>query len=227
MRSGTHCLLGIAALLAACVTSPPQKFPAPTDSVPIERVQVRDRFDTVTVNAETLGPEVKRCIAQIEPTSKAVTDMLKEFPSANTTTFRHLSSSRLFVLRQTTGVCIERTLAGYPILAAEAFFETANPNGVPPDVSTGWYRLLAQLIAEKGVAKIAYVYAGGQAAVCSYWVDASAATKLSYSMEHRKKGEWEREQMDGRFAHPNLNSVSQVKRNGQTVKPNPIAHRVL
>jgi hypothetical protein len=114
----------------------------------------------------------------------------------------------------------------FPIFAAEAFYETANPRGVPPDVAEGWYKQIAFLMAARGAVKVAYVFEKGNAIVVDYWVEPRKSYQLQYSGSFRKQGSWESENIDFRFSYPSMSSVGETKRGGATVKENLLSHRL-
>ena len=215
-----------AALLVSCADIPKKSFPPPNDYVPISQIQIASRFVTVEVTRETLGLEANRCIPQLDADSHSIRETLKKFPSKDVVGFGQASSSRIFLLDQTTAICLQKSTAKYPIFAAEAFFETANPIGVPPDVVDGWYKQIALMIATKGVAKIAYVFGNGNAFIVSYWVDTTPEFGLAYSSAFKKSGAWETENLDAKFSHPTMTSFTETKRSGSSQKTYPLAHRI-
>lgn len=212
-----------AVLITGCATPPQKVFPPPTDYVPIERVQIASRFDTVEVTAATLGLEVNKCVPQLNGDSPSIQKHLKAFPNRNIMGFGHMSSANNFVLRQTTAVCLQKSSEKHPIFAAEVFLNTANPKGVPPDVVDDWYKQIALGIATKGVAKVAYVFANGNANTVSYWVETPHDIDLYYSSTFKKAGTWEKEKYDAQFSHPSMTGFSETK--GR--KAYLLAHRAL
>lgn len=222
-----YAIVYLAAFLAGCTDLPEKSFSPPNDYVPINQIQIASRFVTVEVTRETLGLEVNKCIPSLDADSQSVRDHLQKFPNNDATIgIRHASSSRLFLLHKTTAICLEQSTALLPIFAAEALLETANPIGVPPDVTDGWYKKIALLIATQGVAKVAYVYKNGNAFKVSYWVNTTPPFGLSYSSEFKKSGTWETEIFDARFSHPTMTSFTVTKRSGSEQKNYPLAHRI-
>jgi hypothetical protein len=221
--------MGLCAFLVACVTActtPPQKyFPPPTDYVPIDQVQIPSRFDTVEITVNNFAIEAQKCVPQLMTDSQSIKNSLKNFPNTNIVNFGHASSANEFVLRKTTGFCMHRSSEKFPIFAAESFLETVNPEGVAPDITEEWYKQIALLIAQKGMAKVAYVMENGNAYLVTYWVQSSPASALIYSKLFQKAGTWEKEKLDVRFSYPTMATLSETKRNGETKKYYPLAHR--
>lgn len=214
-----------AALLAGCATSPPKTFPPPTDYIPISEVQITSRFNTVEVTRETLGLEVNKCIPQINADSQGIKQKLGKFPSDNSWAIGQASSANIFLLRRTTAVCLHKSSEKFVIFSAEAFFDTANPHSIPPDIIENWYKQIALLVATKGVAKVAYVFSNGNAFVVSYWIEKPLEFGIFYSSVNKKAGEWEKDNFDAKFSHPSLESMSLTKRSGLSQKMDPLSHR--
>lgn len=203
-------------MLGGCVTTSPAGFAPPVDYVPLDQVQIANRFEIVSVNAANLGVEAQRCVPTLPPASKSVADTAGRLPLPVTTviTLAHLSSSSSFVISGTRAVCIRQSAAQYPIFAAEAFTSTVNPSGVPPTVTDGWYAQIAKRIAETGRVTVAYVFSNGNANVASYWVEAPNKNTIRYASEFKKAGTWETDTYDFRFSNPSLSGVSSTKRSG-------------
>lgn len=223
-----QCALGglMVVFLAGCATSPTQKaFPPPVDYVPIDKVQITSRFDTVEVTPANLAIEARKCVPQLGADSQGIKKTIQEFPSRASVGLGHASSANLFLLNQTTAICLQRSSAKFPIFAAEAFIDTINPQGVPPDVVDDWYKQIALQIATKGMAKVAYAFDNGNAFIATYWVEMNQSIALSYSNIFKKAGAWETEKIDFKFTHPTLTSVSEVKRSRLSQKAQPLMHR--
>lgn len=222
-----YALVYLAVFLAGCSDLPEKSFSPPSDYVPINQVQIASRFATVEVTRETLGLEVNKCIPSLDADSQSVRDLLQKFPNNDATTvIKHDRSSRYFLLHKTSAICLEQSTALLPIFAAEALLETANPIGVPPDVTDGWYKKIALLIATQGVAKVAYVYENGNAFKVSYWVNTTPPFGLLYSSEFKKSGAWETDNFDARFSYSTMTSFTVTKRSGSEQKNYPLAHRI-
>jgi hypothetical protein len=217
----------VSAMLVAC-TAPlptPKYFPPPSDYVPIDQIRIASHFDTVEVTPDSLGQEVAKCIPQLDANSAGIKRILLSFPSPNINSFGHTSSSRILILHRTTGACVQRSAAKFPIFAAETFVETVNPTGVAPDIVDGWYKQIALQIAKKGTAKVAYAFANGNAFVANYWVETTPDFSLFYSSTFRKAGTWETENFDARFSDVTMTSVSETQISGRSQKSFPFAHR--
>jgi hypothetical protein len=219
------CVMSLA--LVGCGPTPGRQFATPTDYVPMDQIQIQNRFVPVEVSAASLGIEVNRCVPALAPTSQAVVQTASKLPLARgtTTVISHLSSSKAFVVSGSTGVCVAQSANHYPIFAGEAFLSTANPAGVPPDVTDGWYTQIARRIAENGRVTAAYVYPNGNAYVASYWVESPNKYNIQYAAEFKKAGTWEATTYDYRFSNPSLTTVSVTKRNNAMRKTDLIDSR--
>ena len=215
--------------LIGCAAPPQRVFSPPVDYVPIGDVKIESKFKVIKLERENLAAEINRCVPQISATSPGVVRALSEFPSRSTSVsvHGHVSSANAFWASGTTGICLQSSSEGFPIFAAEAFLNTVNPSGVPPDVTDAWYKQIALLVATKGTAKVAYVFDKGTAFVADYWVQQPNTRMLNYSVAFRKVGEWESQVFDVRFSHPGMSSVAETKRGGSAIKSNLLAHRNL
>lgn len=222
-------LLPLACLTASlfgCGTHPKQTFAPPADYVPIDKVQIPGRFQTIDLTRETYAEEVLRCVPLFREAPERIFRNLDRFPSSSVTVYGHLQSANQFWVNKTTGMCLRRSSEQFPIFAAEAFYETANPRGVPPDVADGWYKQIAFLMAARGTVKVAYVFEKGTAFVVDYWVEPRKSYQLQYSGSFRKQGGWESENIDLRFSYPSMFSVGETTRGGATIKDNLLSHRL-
>jgi hypothetical protein len=224
-RSRIVHLACVAATLAGCAAPHRAAVPPPTDYVPIDRLEISSQFPTVELTRETLAAAINQCVPQVKVDSSGSRSALSQFPSNNVVLIGHLSSANQFWVNKTTGFCLRTSSAKFPILAGEAFIETVNPKGVPPDVTDGWYRQIALRMASRGSAKVAYVFENGNAFVVDYWMESNRGATLRYSSALRKAGTWETETIDFRFTHPALSAVSETKRGNEWAKPNLLAHR--
>lgn len=228
MQLSSAVFLGVVGLaLGGCVTTSERQFAAPTDYVPMDQIQIQNRFDSVEVNAANLGVEANRCVPQLNSGSQAVVQNARKLPLPRGTmlALSHVSSSKTFFLSGSTGICISQSANHYPIFAGEAFLVTANPQGVPPGITEGWYADIARRIAEKGRATVAYVYPNGNAYVVNYWVEAPNKDALQYASEFKKAGTWETGTYDYRFSNASISSMSVTRRNNVMSKPNLIEQR--
>ncbi len=219
------CLFGL--MVGGCVTTASNSGGSSAANVPLDRIQIQDRFEVIDVNSANLGREAHRCVPQLAADAKAVTDTAPKLPlpRGNTVALSHLNGSSWLVVYGATAICIPRSAAGYPIFAGEAFVATVNPSGVPPTVTDGWYAQIARRLAEKGRVSVAYVFSNGNATIATYWVEPTAKNFLYYAGEFKKVGTWENNTYDFRFTDPNMSSVSSVKRGNASQKMNLIQHR--
>jgi hypothetical protein len=206
-------LLGVAFIYGCAVPQQPKYFAPPSDYVPLDQIKIKPRFDTVLLTKENLAAEHKKCISFLQLDTKSMETAVREFPRNNATiAVGHASSSKRFIYRGTTGLCLEFSQNRYPIYAAEALMGTVNPTGVPPDVTDDWYMKIAQKIAVNGRSKVAYVTDKGTAFLVSYWSDQGGSFALNYWSEFKKVGEWENTEVDYKFSNPALSGLSETKR---------------
>lgn len=199
-------------------------YPPATDYVPLDKIQVKQSFKVVSLNKNNLANELVKCVSTLDPNSESIKQYENDFPLKNATvTTSHISTSRVFIFHDTSGLCLEYSANKYPIFAAETFFETANPTGVPPEITTEWYKQIAKLIAIKGKAKIIYATGKGTAFIVSYWSDQGAGNLLNYSSEFKKVGEWENLQADFKYTHQAMQGFSNTKRGEKFAKSFPSA----
>ena len=208
--------------------APPQKktFPPPSDYVPLDQIKIKPKFESIWLTKENLAAEHKKCVPFIQENTESMNTAVREFPRNNATiAVGHSSSSKQFIYRGSTGLCLEFSANRYPIYAAETFIGTANPTGVPPDVTDDWYMKIALKIATGGRAKVAYVTDKGTAFLVSYWSDQTGGFALNYWSEFKKAGEWENSEVDYKFTNPALQGFSETKRgkSKNMVKSFPLA----
>ena len=217
-------LLG-AVFLCSCTTGYQRAyFPPPSDYVALDQLQIKSKFEQVSLNKENLPSEVAKCVPTFPLSGLVMEKMIREFPGKGTTAIAHVSSSKRFIYRGQVGLCLEFSENVYPIYAAETFLATANPSGVPPDVTDEWYKKIATEIAIKGQAKVLYVFTEkGNAYLVSYWCEQSGGTTLYYSAEFKKAGEWENIKVDNRFAYPTMKGFTKTDRGGGEKKSFPLA----
>ncbi|MDR2451585.1 MAG: hypothetical protein LBE85_07430 [Candidatus Accumulibacter sp.] len=194
-----------------------------TDTVQTETIQ--NKFNVINLKKETFGAEVNKCIPAISVDSPLLKDSIKDFPSNAITTYRSSGVASVFVAHRTTGLCLKLSPGKHPIFAAEAFIETVNPVGVPQNVVDDWYKRIAATIAQKGSAKIAYVFDNGNAFFVNYSVESDSPCQLMYSLQFKEAGTWESEKLDSKFTHASLSNISETKRNKQSIKHHPLLHR--
>lgn len=222
------CMAVLAVLLAGCVTTQPKQFAQPDDYVPLSNLHIESRFQSTQVTASNLAAEASHCVPQLLTSGSGVKDTASRLPlpAGTTISLGHVSSASQFQITRSTGICLRQSEARYTILAAEAFLETVNPVGVPPDVVDDWYKQIARKIAESGSVKVAYVYASGNAALVSYWLGSGPERHvLYYTQEFKKAGAWDEAGYGLIFRHANMASVSETKRNGIGKKSNLIGLR--
>jgi hypothetical protein len=187
--------------------------------------QIQSKFDVIKLEKETLRTEVNKCIPAISADSSLLKDGIKDFPGNAITTYQGSKAASVFVVFRTTGLCLKLSPKKYPIFAAEAFIKTVSPDGVPQNVVDDWYKRVAATIAQKGSAKIAYVFNNGNAFIVNYSVKSDSPYQLMYLSQFKKAGTWESEKLDSKFTHASLSGVTESKWNEQSIKPHPLLHR--
>jgi hypothetical protein len=191
-----------------------------------QEIQIKSKFDAVELTKETFGTEVNKCIPAIAADSPFLRDSVnKDFPVNDFRTISNSAVASVFVVYQRTAFCLKLSAGKHPIYATEAFIKTVSPGGPPEKVVEGWYRQIATLIAQKGSARIAYVFANGNAFIANYSAETDSPRRLLYSSEFRKAGDWESEKLDNRFTHASLSEVTVTKWNDKEVKPFLLLHR--
>lgn len=215
LRASLVCALGL--ILCGCVTtssSTPSNFAPPTDYVPLDQIQIVNRFEVVDVTAANLDAEARRCVPTMPPNAKSVTDTAGKLPLArgHITGLAHLSSSSTLVIVGGRAICIRQSAARFPIFAADALTATVNPSGVPPTVTDGWYAQIVRRLAETGRVTVAYAFPNGNAEIASYWVEPASKNAIHYAREFKRAGSWESGTYDFRFSNPSLSGVSSTKR---------------
>ena len=225
MRTFTM-LLSVALIFGCAAPQQKKYFAPPSDYVPLDQIRIKPRFDTVLLTKENLAAEQKKCVPFIQANTESMDTAVREFPRNNATiAVGHASSSKQFIYRGSTGLCLEFSANRYPIYAAEALIGTANPTGVPPDITDDWYMKIALNIAINGRAKVAYVTDKGTAFLVSYWSDQTGGFALNYWSDFKKVGEWENTEVDYKFSNPALHGFSETKRGDakKMVKNFPLA----
>jgi len=202
-----------AALTYGCASPQRQYFAPPSDYVKLDQIQIKPKFDTVLLTKENLATEQQKCVPFLQLNSDSTRNSVSKFPRHNVTiAVGHQSSSKKFIYRGTTGLCLEYSENKYPIYAAETFIATDNPTGIPPDVTNNWYMKIAMQIAHKGQAKVAYITNKGTAFLVSYWSDQTGGFTLYYATEFKKAGEWENVTVDYKFSNSALNGFAETRR---------------
>ena len=219
-------ILSYCAVVLTVFTGTAKAFSSPNDYTPISKIKIESHFTSIEVTRQNLPSEITKCIPQLNTRSKNIKDLQDKFPEKHTIVgLGHENSSKTFLLRQTTGICIQKSSNKFPIFASEAIIGTVNPEGVPPDVVDDWYKQIARLIATKGVAKIAYVFGNGNIFAATYWVEPTSEFTLFYDDVFKKAGTWEKEKFDAKFSHPSISSVTETKIDGLKEKRFPLAHQ--
>jgi hypothetical protein len=181
-----------------------------TDVIPLKAIRIQSHFDTVEVTPANFREMLLQCIPQIGTNPNAIA-----LPPASVVnaTYASASSSRIFLLKKSSGLCLYRSSTNFPIFAGDAFIATVNPVGVPDDVADRWNKQLATLVAQQGMARVAFIFNNGNAAMAKYWINPSTPLELNYTSQQKSAGEWESQELDARFSDAALTSVSLTNAN--------------
>lgn len=177
------------------------------EAVALKDIRIPSHFDFVDVTAANFREVLLQCLPQFAANATA-TQMPP--PAAVSAVYAGAQTAPLFVLKKSKGLCVHRSASNFPIFAADEFLETITPAGVADSVIDRWNQRIAELIARKGEARIAYVFGDGHASIATYWVHASQPLELHYAARPKAIGEWEQQDVDARFADPALVAVNLV-----------------
>jgi hypothetical protein len=213
-------------LLLGCQTAPPRNFPPPQDYVPVSQITIPPKFTLAQLSKDNLDAEARRCVITLPQPATSVENLKNRWPlpSNQSVAFGHASSASVYVVARGQGYCVRSSENKYPIIAAEGLNSTANPNGVPPDVLTGWHQKIAMQLAINGSAHVAYAGNNGNAFIVKYWfADQSPKYSLSYSNDFKRAGSWENEKYDFVFKDKDIQGFGVTERSGRKNKPEPLA----
>ncbi|MCL1825907.1 MAG: hypothetical protein FWG26_08230 [Betaproteobacteria bacterium] len=211
--------------LATVVVAALGRVPAFAETFPAEDVRkssgdlfsIPNAIVELKLSRDTAGPEIKKCLPKMS--QDIITRALDGFPKPRERTVTLSSEDGFFAIIEKSGYCIQKSTSGYPMLAPEAFYETVNPNNVPSKLKEQWYKRIATLIAQKGVARIAYVDVKGGAYIVDYSINKDDPIFLFYPFVFKKHGEWESEKLDAKFSDNRLNSIRATEYNEKHEKP--------
>jgi len=184
-------------------------------------INIPSTFNEVELSKKTVVSEIIKCLpsAPQDFLSRTTAD----FPEGDGVISTVSGPTGWFVIRGTRGYCVPKSTNGYPILATEAFQDTVNPSPVPTRVAEQWYKQIATLIAQKGSAKVAYVFDNGNAALADY--SSTKGSELHYSLSFKKAGGWETEKLDAKFSDKAMQSCSIRQYGGKFEKSYFLLHR--
>jgi hypothetical protein len=198
-------------LFVACATQQYDK----TNFVDVSHkdIGISSKFNTIDLTKENFGAKARACEPSLFTDEVSLNKVIENFPSNLVVNHSNYKLSRIFITFNTTGLCIDKSSKGFPILAAEVLLNTANPLGIPIEVEDEWNKQIVLLLAAKGSAKVAYVFKSGNAFIVTFSVsDFATAVRtpfsLNYSTSLKKAGEWEDATYDSKFGHPSLIEIS-------------------
>ncbi|HSC80164.1 MAG TPA: hypothetical protein VLC08_07415 [Chitinolyticbacter sp.] len=197
-------------------------LPTPADYVPIDAIQIQDKFSVLPIDKNNLQREVLRCVPTFPRNGASLQDVERDFPSHSVNLLGHVSSANFFLLQRRQAICVQRASSGFPIYSAQAFEGTVSPEGPPAAVIRDWYRKVAAALAKKGKVTVAYSFGNGAAYAAEYFFAGPLDPRLRYSSKFKKAGTWDAQSFDLVFRHPDLASVSTVAHNGALAKDFPV-----
>ena len=181
--------------------------------VPIEKIEISNRLSISKLSQANFLEKLKGCTSSYIPSmaSHAIETFRELSEGKSRIHFGRASeeSPTVFVVSGAIGTCVKFSENRFPIWAAEVFYESASPTGVPRQVTDAWYSLLAKDIALKGEAKAAYIFNTGRAVLVTYSVrkDAWIAHGFLFKSEFKNIDSWVIEEGMHRFEHPQLDSL--------------------
>ena len=181
-----------------------------TDVVPLDAIQIPKKFDLVEVHADNFRAVLVNCLPPFANNSAGT-----NFPTVNVmqTVYKAANSSRQFILKKNTGLCLYSSSANFPIFAAQTLKETVKPVGVSDEQITQWNSQIAALIARQGRAYVAYAYPGKNVTVAKFWVDTTAPLVIHYSTQDIPQSAFQPKSFDTIFSDPLLSAVTTVNAN--------------
>ncbi len=192
-------------------------FPSPTDFVALDQIEIANNFEFININDSNIDQALKKCLPTLPSHSSAAQHAHEMLGKTNATSiFAHASSASRFVMRTNQAVCLPFSASHYPIFPAEMIEDTANAKGPAPEVIQDWDRQIAKAIAIRGEARVAYVFANGNAFTVRYYADQNDVV-LHYPSALLKVGMWEKDSYDIKFTG-DMTSFATVERNHESLK---------
>lgn len=181
-----------------------------TDVIPLADLRIRKTADLKDVTGDNLRAQLLFCIPQF---GQNYTLPNVPMQSVVHSTFKVAGSSRIFIVKNSMGLCLQSSSANFPIFAADAFGDTVVPVGVSDDIVSDWNAEIARLVATKGSAYVAYLYPNQAVTAVKYWVEASNPVIIRYATEFKAQGAWVPQAFDTVFADTGLTVVKSVNVN--------------
>jgi hypothetical protein len=221
-------------ILLGCATMPNQAVRAPkVDLTPNSQIVIAAKFQVSPLHASTAHENISNCFPNRTNNPNFYQYSPERFPANRITILEASGSGNRFYAVAGQSFCVRSSASEYPILAAEAFYDTVEPDGVPIDVKDNWFSQIALQIALKGSVTVDYVFANGNAFRARYWAPLSVGgqtinrqdSSIQYSVAFMKAGTWEANPSALRFSHVAMSSVKHVQNNNRFIKFNLISHR--
>ena len=207
----------VAATIAICLvqnaTAAEETSPTTEDYVPIAKIEISNRLSVSKLSQANLLEKLKGCTSSYNAsTASQVVETFGDLAKGKYHVhFGNASGEApaVFVVNGAIGTCVMFSENRYPIWAAEVFYKSVSPTGVPKQVTDSWYSLLAKDIALTGQAKAAYIFNTGRAVMVTYSIlrGAYLAHSFTYKSEFKNIDSWVVEEGVHRFEHPELSSV--------------------
>jgi hypothetical protein len=187
--------------------------------VPSEKIPsaVTDRFLRAKAGTPEFTSLVRSCVVDITQTSIEQWSSKTLSTLTSFLTMRDSKTAGFLVAHQGESGCIRQTDLGHPIFPAEAFFESATPNGVPEEVALNWFKQISIQIAQTGRAEVVFKYPNGNFSAVQYFYESNSPAFIQYKQTFHRLGE----SMNVRalqFSDPRITSVSTISTAGRNQK---------
>jgi hypothetical protein len=176
-------------------------------AVALKDIKITSHFDFTEVSSINFRDALFACIPNYA-TKPSNVPLPESMPKAFNSSYTNTVAAPIFLLKGNQGLCLNRSVFGFPIFAADSFLLTDNPVGVPSSVADLWYQKIAENVAKQGSARVMYVFKNKNAIMVRYWVDPSKPIEINYQSEFKKVGGWEPKDVDFVFENEGLNSVT-------------------
>jgi hypothetical protein len=187
--------------------------------VPSSRIAeyVTDRFQRALGGSVEFVALVQNCIAEATPST--ISRWSSEIQGSRNASqiMRSSKSAGFLIAHNGEAACLRQTDQGHPIFPAEAFLDSASPQGIPEEVALGWYKQIAIRIAQTGRADAVFKFANGNAMLVQYTYDKNSPSFIQFKHSFRKAGE-RLDESALQFMDPRISSFTTVANGGRNVK---------
>jgi len=183
-------------------------------------ISIPKSFTKLKLSKGNIASEIANCLPGMNQEFVTKSDTVKDFPQPHAVIRIESANDGYFHILNTSGYCVQKSANGHPILPTEAFYKTVNPLGkLSSTLTEQWYEEIARLIAQKGHARVAFVFSNGNATIADYKIEKENPDILVYSENFKKSGEWESGNFDAKFSNKGLEQISVTKYNDKSEKP--------